>query len=57
MKDTIVEEVRTIRETLAAKHKFNIHSISEDARRHQTKSGHKIIRIAHGSFLKSEKLK
>jgi hypothetical protein len=53
MKDPIVEEVRAAREALAAKFKFNIHTIAENARRHQAKSGHKIIKIVRRSHSKS----
>jgi len=44
MKDPIVEEVRAAREAITAKFKFNIHAIVENARRHQAKSGHKILK-------------
>jgi hypothetical protein len=47
MKDPIVEEVRAAREAIAEKFNFNIHTIAENARRHQAKSGHKIIKVTH----------
>jgi len=54
MKDPVVEEVRSARAMLAAKHKFNLHAIVEDARRHQQKSGHRIIKLVNHSSIKSE---
>lgn len=53
MKDPIVEEVRAAREAIAAKFKFDIHAIAENARRHQAKSGHKIIKVSRHAPLKS----
>jgi hypothetical protein len=53
MIDPIVEEVRAAREAIAAKNKFDIHAIAENARRHQAKTGHTIIKITHRSRLKS----
>lgn len=44
MNDPIVEEVRAFREAIAAKDKFNLHKIAENARRRQAHSGHKIIK-------------
>jgi hypothetical protein len=54
MKDPIIEEVRAAREKIAAKFKYNIHAIAENARRHQAKSGHKIIKATHPRHLKSD---
>ncbi len=54
MKDPIVEEVRAAREKIAAKFKYNVHAIVENARRHQAKSGRKIIKVTHHRPLKSE---
>jgi hypothetical protein len=53
MKDPIVEEVRAAREAIAEKFKFDLHTITENARRYQAKSGHRIIKIARHSPLKS----
>jgi len=53
MNDPIVEEVRAAREAIAAKCKFDIHALAENARRHQAKSGHKIIKIARRSHQKT----
>jgi hypothetical protein len=52
MKDPIVEEVRAAREALAAKYGFNIHALAENARRHQAKSGHRIIKVSRRRPLK-----
>jgi hypothetical protein len=57
MKDPIVEEVRAAREKIAAKFNYNIHAIAENARRHQAKSGHKIIKISRHRPLKSEAIR
>jgi hypothetical protein len=53
MKDKIVEEVRAAREAIAAKFNFDIHAITENARCHQAKSGHKIIKVSRYRHLKS----
>lgn len=53
MKDPIVEEVRTARDEYAAKLKYNLHTIAEDARRHQRKSGRQIIKITSHAISKS----
>ncbi len=42
-KDPIVEEVRHAREEHASRFNFDIKAIIEDARRRQTKSGHRIV--------------
>ncbi len=42
-KDTIVEEIRRIREGLAARHKFDIKAILAAARKRQAKSGHRVV--------------
>jgi hypothetical protein len=44
--DPIVEEVRRIRETLAAKYNFDIKAICDAARKRQRKSGHKVVSFA-----------
>ena len=43
MKDTIVEEVRRVREKRAAKFKFDLKKIVADVRRRQHKLGHKVV--------------
>ena len=48
MKDTIVEEVRRIREKHAAKFKFELKAIVEDAKRRQWHSGRKVVSFAKG---------
>ena len=42
-KDTIVDEVRRIRESLAARHNFDIKAILAAARKRQRKSGHQVV--------------
>lgn len=46
MKDTIVEEVRQIREKYAAKFKFDLKAIIDDAKRRQWRSGLKVVSFA-----------
>ncbi len=46
MKDPIVEEVRHAREKHAAKFKFDLKAIVEDAKRRQWKSGHRVVSFA-----------
>ena len=41
--DTVVQEVRKIKETLSEKHDFDIDRILEDARRKQRESGRTIL--------------
>jgi hypothetical protein len=41
--DTVVQEVRKIKETLSEKHEFDIDRILEDARRKQQESGRTIL--------------
>lgn len=41
--DPIIEEVRKNRQARAAKFKYDIDAIAEDARKRQAKSGHKLI--------------
>jgi len=43
MKDYIVDQVRQAREQLAAKFKYDLKAIIEDARKRQKKSGHRIV--------------
>ena len=43
IKDPIVEEVRAARDAIASKFKYDIRALVENARKHQTKSGYKII--------------
>ena len=57
MKDPIVEEVRAAREAIAARFEFDIHAITENARRHQGKSGHRIIKVTRHRPLKSRTTK
>jgi hypothetical protein len=42
-RDPIVEEVRRIREELAAKYDFDLKAICDAARKRQRKSGHKVV--------------
>lgn len=42
-RDPIVDEVRAIREKLAAKFNFDVRAIAEDARQRQGKDGRKVI--------------
>lgn len=48
--DTVVEEVRRIREEQASKHGFDIKAILAAARRRQRKSGHRVV-----SFVPTDK--
>ena len=41
--DTVVQEVRKIKETLSEKHDFDIDRILDDARRKQRESGRTIL--------------
>ena len=50
-KDYIVDEVRRVRETLAARHNFDIKAILAAARKRQLKSGHRVV-----SFVAKKKL-
>ncbi|MCL0065335.1 hypothetical protein M1N79_00375 [Dehalococcoidia bacterium] len=45
-KDTIVQEVREIREANAEKFNYNIKNIVEDARRRQEISNHRVVSFA-----------
>lgn len=42
-KDPIVEEVRRVREDLAAKHGFDIKAILAGAKKRQNRSRHKVV--------------
>ena len=42
-RDPIVEEVRRIREELAARFGYNVRAIAEDARKRERESGRKVI--------------
>lgn len=42
-RDPIVDEVRAIKERLAAKFNFDVRAIGEDARKRQAESGHRIV--------------
>ena len=42
-KDYIVDEIRRIREGLAARHNFDIKAILAAARKRQAKSGHRVV--------------
>ena len=42
-KDTIVDEVRRVRESLAARHNFDIKAILAAARKRQRKSGRRVV--------------
>ena len=43
--DPIVEEVRAIRDRLAARFNYDIRAIVEDAMRRQHESGHKVVSL------------
>ena len=43
MKDPIVEQVRRVKETQAAKFGFDVRAIAEDARSRQWDSGQKVV--------------
>jgi hypothetical protein len=49
MKDTIVEEVRRIREELAAKFKFDVTKIMKDAQRRQRTMKRKVVSLPSSS--------
>ncbi|HUT34661.1 MAG TPA: hypothetical protein VNE39_14325 [Planctomycetota bacterium] len=42
-RDPIVDEVRAIREELAARFRYNVRAIAEDARKREKESGHRVI--------------
>ena len=44
-RDPIVDEVRAIREELAAQFGFNVRAIAEDARKRQKASGHEVVSL------------
>ena len=44
-RDPIVEEVRRIREALAAKFNFDVRAIVEDAMKRQGKDGRKVVSL------------
>lgn len=46
MNDPIIAEVRAAREKLAARFKFDVKAICDNARKNQKKSGHKIVSFA-----------
>jgi len=46
MKDPIIQEVRAVREKLAARFNFNVKSICDNARKNQKKSGHPVVSFA-----------
>ena len=43
--DPIVDEIREIRERLAAEFGFNVHAIAEDARRQDAAGDRKVVRL------------
>jgi hypothetical protein len=45
MKDPIVNEVRQIRDRLAAKFDYDLAGILRDAQRRERKSGHKLLHL------------
>ena len=51
MKDPIVEEVRRVRERLAARYGYDVRKIAAAARRRQKRSGRKVV-----SFVTKKKL-
>jgi hypothetical protein len=50
-RDSIVEEVRRVREGQAAKHAFDVKAILAAAKKRQRRSGHKVV-----SFLSKKRL-
>jgi hypothetical protein len=44
-RDPIIQEVRAIREQLAAQFGFDVRAIGEDARRRQRESGRKVVSL------------
>ncbi len=44
-RDSIVEEVRSIREAYAARFKFDLDAIGEDLREKQAKGGRKVVTL------------
>ncbi len=46
MKDPIVEEVRKIRRTHAAKFAFDLHAICEDLRKMEKTCGHRVVSLS-----------
>ena len=44
-RDPIVEEVRAIRDELAAQFDYDVRAIAEDARKRQEQSGHKVVSL------------
>ena len=42
-KDDIVEEVRKVREALAARKNFDLKTVLADARKRQNESGHRVV--------------
>lgn len=44
-KDTIVEDVRKVREDHAARFKFNLDAIYQDLKKQEKKSGRKIVSL------------
>ena len=45
--DSIVEEIRKIREERAAKFNYDVRAIAEDARKREQQSGRKVVSFAH----------
>ena len=45
MKDSIVEEIRTIRGVHAARFQFDLHAICEDLRKKEKTCGHPIVSL------------
>lgn len=44
--DDIIEEVRTIREQLAAKHNYDVRALFLDAKRRQQESDRRVVELA-----------
>ena len=53
MKDPIVEEVRKIRHTDAAKFNFDLHAICEDLRKKEKACGHPVVSLPPKPLLKA----
>lgn len=48
--DDIIEEVRTIREQLTARHNYDVRALFLEARRRQQESGRRVVELAPRSL-------
>ena len=44
--DDIIQEVRTIREQMAASHGYNVRALFAEAKKRQKESGRKVVKLA-----------